>query len=241
MSARAGRRKINWPARDNLSAVSRIPGNNARGHPHSRPTAVTAFVDWQTQMHHTRVRTSLGDRAELTLQRTTRIINRVLKMESPGTRFSVDLRFYHGWHKGWEPTDNLRAIAGVRSAEVFADNASPDIVFSQGVRYGHTLLSALPERSHQRTAIHLPNTLRDQEGSSPTEKMVDTALAADLLAWAHSDPEEWALVLSDDDDIVPPVLTAESWMRPRGGRVLIVSAQRRRRDFLKLDGLLQEL
>lgn len=109
------------------------------------------------------------------------------------------------------------------------------------MRYGHTLLSALPERSHRRPAIHLPNTLRDQEGSSPTEKMVDTALAADLLAWARSDPEEWALVLSDDDDVVPPVLTAESWMRPHGGRVLIVSNQRKRRDFLKLDGLLREL
>ena len=207
-----------------------------------RATAVTAFVDWQTQMHHTRVHTPSADaRAALTLQRITRIINRVLRLEAPAAPFSVMLRLYHGWHKGWEPTDNLRAIAGVRAADVFADNASADIVFSQSVRYGHTLLSALPERSHSRTAIHLPNTLRDQEGSSPTEKMVDTALAADLLAWAHSDPDEWALVLSDDDDVVPPVLTAESWMRPHGGRVLIVSTQRRRRDFLKLDGLLQEL
>ena len=193
-------------------------------------------------MHHTSVHTSRADdQAALTLQRTTRIINRVLRLEAPDTRFSVVLRLYHGWHKGWEPTDNLRAIAGVRAADVFAENASPDIVFSQGVGYGHTLLSALPERSHRRTGFHLPNTLRDQEGSSPTEKMVDTALAADLLAWARSDPDGWALVLSDDDDVVPPVLTAESWMRPHGGRVLIVSAQRRRRDFLKLEGLLQEI
>lgn len=222
--------------------MSGIPASGARDHPHARLTAVTAFVDWQTQMHHTSVHTSSANaRAALTLQRTTRIIHRVLKTEAPDTRFSVVLRLYHGWHKGWEPTENLRAIASVRIAEVFSDSSSPDVMFSQGVRYGHTLLSALPERSHQRTGFHLPNTLRDQEGASPTEKMVDTALAADLLAWARSDPDEWALVLSDDDDVVPPVLTAESWMRPHGGRVLIVSTQRRRRDFLKLDGLLQEV
>ena len=222
--------------------VSGIPERSARDRSLARPTAVTAFVDWQTQMRHTRAPAASPDRrARLTLQRTSRNINRVLKHEAPGARFSVVLRLYHGWHKGWEQTENLRAIAGVPFTEVLPDNSRHGIAFSQDVRYGHTLLSALPERSHRHPAIHLPNTLRDQEGSSPTEKMVDTALAADLLAWARSDPEEWALVLSDDDDVVPPVLTAESWMRPHGGRVLIVSNQRKRRDFLKLDGLLREL
>ena len=176
-----------------------------------------------------------------TLRRTTRIINRVLTSEAPDLRFSVVLRLYHGWHKGWEETENLRAIARIPSADVLADYSTDNIVFSQEVQYGHTLLSALPERRRGRHAIHLPNTLREQEGSIPTEKMVDTALAADLLTWARSDPEEWALILSNDDDFVPPVFTAESWIKPHGGRVVIVSTQRKRRDFLSLDGLLQEL
>ena len=181
------------------------------------------------------------DRALLTLRRTTRTINRVLTSQAPDIRFSVVLRLYHGWHKGWEETENFRAVARIQSADVFSDYATTNIVFSQDVQYGHTLLSALPERRRGRHAIHLPNTLREQEGSKPTEKMVDTALAADLLAWARSDPGEWALILSDDDDVVPPVFTAESWIKPHGGRVVIVSTQRKRRDFLSLDGLLQEL
>lgn len=210
--------------------------------PYSRPTTVTAFIDWQTQMHHTPVPTSRPDaRAKSTLRRTARIINRALKSEAPGIRFSVALRLYHGWHKGWEETENLRAISSIRSADVLSDYSTTNIVFSRDLQYGHTLLSALPERRRGRQAIHLPNTLREQKGPWLTEKMVDTALAADLLAWARSDPKEWALILSDDDDVVPPVFTAESWIRPHGGRVMIVSTQRQRRDFLSLDGLLQEL
>ena len=50
---------------------------------------------------------------------------------------------------------------------------------------------------------------------------MDTALAADLLHWARSDPREWALILAEDDDLIPPVFTAESWIKPHGGRVFI--------------------
>lgn len=70
------------------------------------------------------------------------------------------------------------------------------------------------------------------------EKAVDTALAADLLHWARTSPTEWALVLSEDDDVVPPVLTAESWIRPHGGRILII----RERDsdaYYRLNSLLE--
>ena len=139
------------------------------------------------------------------------------------------MRLYHGWHKGWEPTENLRAITATASQVQFSTFAYSNIHFSHSRHYGHTLLAALPERSHERTAIHLPNTLRQQSrGSQPAEKMVDTSLAADLLHWARNDPGEWALVLAEDDDLVPPVFTAESWIKPYGGRVFIV--RRRPRD-----------
>ena len=71
--------------------------------------------------------------------------------------------------------------------------------------------------------------------------MVDTALAADLLERARSDPHEWTLVLSEDDDVVPPVFTAETWMKPYGGCVLIVRTRRSSRPFLKLDGIVKEI
>ena len=70
--------------------------------------------------------------------------------------------------------------------------------------------------------------------------MVDTALATDLLAWARLSPSEWAVVLAEDDDLVPPLFTAEAWIKPHGGRALLVR-RRPAGQYLKLDGLLREL
>ena len=70
--------------------------------------------------------------------------------------------------------------------------------------------------------------------------MVDTALAADLLHWARNDAGDWALILAEDDDFIPPVFTAESWIRPFGGRLFIVRKRLSGR-FVQLDGLLERL
>ena len=68
----------------------------------------------------------------------------------------------------------------------------------------------------------------------------DTALAADLLHWARNDAGDWALILAEDDDFIPPVFTAESWIRPFGGRLFIVRKRLSGR-FVQLDGLLERL
>ena len=155
-----------------------------------RPVSVTAFVDWNAQVHNARANElEPTERAKQTLQRTARSIGTALTRQAPATRFTVAMRLYHGWHKGWEPTENLRAITATASQVQFSTFAYSNIHFSHSRHYGHTLLAALPERSHERTAIHLPNTLRQQSrGSQPEEKMVDTSLAADLLHWARNDP-----------------------------------------------------
>lgn len=70
--------------------------------------------------------------------------------------------------------------------------------------------------------------------------MVDTALAADLLVWARSFPSEWALVLAEDDDVVPPLFTAEAWVKPHGGRALLVR-RRPAGQYLRLNGLLKAM
>lgn len=51
--------------------------------------------------------------------------------------------------------------------------------------------------------------------------MVDTALAADLLAWAR-------------------LFTAEAWVKPHGGRTLLVR-RRAASQYLRLDGLLKAM
>ena len=177
--------------------------------------------------------------ARRTLTQTARMVSRALAAEKQ--RFHVSLRLYHGWHKGWQPTDGLKAAADAVDTTDFARLFGDRIAFSPTVQYGHTLLTALPERQHAKPSIHLPNTLRDQPGASqPTEKMVDTALAADLLAWAHQSPSGWALVLAEDDDVVPPLFTAEAWLKPHGGRALLLR-KRPASQYLKLHGLLRQL
>ena len=209
----------------------------------SRPISVTAFVDWNSQIRNANV--SPGDphgNARRTLKKTSRIIGKALARLAPTCRFSVVFRLYHGWYKGWEPADNFRAMTTIVSEIDFSLLAQTrNVTFSPNVQYGHALLSALPERRHVRPPIHLPNTLRKKDRNSAwQEKMVDTALAADLLDWAREGQSGWALVLSEDDDVVPPVLAAEAWTRAHGGRTFIVRI-RRGGPFLKLRGLLLEM
>ena len=208
----------------------------------ARPIRVTAFVDWNAQMHNAgAIHADPRSRAKRTLEKTVRVIGRSLARRAPD-RFHVVLRLYHGWHKGWERTENFLAmISTVSETDFSVLTQVPNVVCSADVQYGHTLLSALPERTHFRPPIHLPNTLRRQARNTPlTEKMVDTALAADLLDWARRGSNEWALVLSEDDDVIPPLFTAEAWIRPHGGCAFLVRSSRTD-GFLKLDGLLMEM
>ena len=180
----------------------------------------------------------LLDAARRTLDRTARLVGRALNPEK--AKFRVSLRLYHGWHKGWQPTESFKAATRAVGDTDLA-GLSPDRVdFSPAVQFGHTLLAALLERQHPRSSIHLPNTLRDRMTGQPTEKMVDTALAADLLAWAHLSPSEWALVLAEDDDVVPPLFTAEALIKPHGGRALLLR-KRPAGQYLRLDGLLRQI
>ena len=215
------------------------------------PITVTAFVDWKAQIHNARATaiTEPRDKAGRTLQNVARIVEQVLTGRAPSVRFRVTFRFYHGWHKGFEATENRKVMIGLVAETDFASlPSSRNVRFLGEVRYSDELLTALPQRARTRPPIHLPDTWRQQEQDGPrVEKMVDTAMAADLLDRAHTAPHEWALILSEDDDMIPPVFTAEAWMEPHGGRVIIVRQRRRTAAprkhiggrFLKLDGLME--
>ena len=227
------------------------PGAQSRRSSAAAPITVTAFVDWKAQIHNARAADITEPRAQAgrTLKNVARIVDKVLTGSAPSARFRVAFRFYHGWHKGFEETENRKAMTGLVAETDFTNlSRSRNVRFLEEVRYGDELLTALPQRAHTRPPVHLPDTWRRQEQNGRREKMVDTALATDLLARAYNDPHEWALVLSEDDDMVPPVFTAEAWMKPRGGRVVIVRTQRKGKGaprkniggrFLKLDGLME--
>ncbi|WP_157374660.1 hypothetical protein [Burkholderia ubonensis] len=202
---------------------------------------VSAFIDWNSQLLLCGVNIKENPQvaARLTFEKTARKITTCLCKLAPGQQFQIGLRLYHGWHKGFEPSPNLKAIRQIISETDFAAlSTKPNVVFLPDVGFGDCLISALPMRIHEKLAIHLPNTLRrERNGTGFEEKMVDTALASDIIVTAYQEPENWILVLAEDDDLVPPLFVAEAVVKREGSRVLLLSNRARNKNFLKLDDI----
>lgn len=202
---------------------------------------VVAFIDWNSQLlAHSKGGVPV-DAARRVLEKVSGNVARSLAMEFPAARFMVDLRLYHGWHKGFEPTANRKAIVQVVSSADFS-SLSPrptNVIFSGDVRYGDCLLIALERRIHEKIGIHLPNTLRSQDRKGElVEKMVDTALASDLVAHAAQDRNSWLMVVAEDDDFIPPVFAAEALFAGSKSNVLLLR-KRTASPFFKLDDILK--
>jgi hypothetical protein len=204
---------------------------------------VGPFVDWNSQIRGApeEFTNQPVEKCRYALKRVGKIVTKQLCDLDESSVFRVQVRLYHGWTSGVTRTPNRRAF------EEVAEFSAPDEIFPStrvlalsDVEFGDRLIDALPVRQNRGLQIHLPNTYRRQRGDAePAEKMVDTALASDLLSWARSDPESIALVLSNDDDAVPPIFVAEAWMKPFGGSVYLLR-HRARGDsrYLSLEGLL---
>lgn len=180
-------------------------------------------------------------KCELSLRRIGKEVTRILHGISSSAIYRVRVRLYHGWTSGTTQTLNRRVFARIpQSLDPDAIFPSTRVLAQTDIEFGDRLIDALPDRESKGLRIHLPNTLRQQRrGMPPAEKMVDTALSADLLSWARMEPDSIALVFSSDDDLIPPVFVAEAWMRPFGGVVLVRrSAARGDSRYLELKGLL---
>lgn len=201
---------------------------------------VTAFVDWNAQIHLARVDRKADPLsvARVVFKKTAKRIANCLSLLEPNRRFSVSMRLYHGWHKGYEPTANRKAAQRVISETDFAAiSQRANVIFIPEVEFGDCLLAACPERSHSKLAIQLPNTLREQGKKTHEEKMVDTALAADVVFSAHQSSSDWILVAAEDDDLVPPLFIAEAMIKAKGARVLLLRS-RIMNNYLKLEDIL---
>lgn len=205
----------------------------------NRIVSVAAFIDWNAQLMLTG-RDCTADPegvAELALRQTTRRIARCLVDIDASKRFRVSMRLYHGWHRGYEPTANRKAAQVVVGRADFATlSQRPTVVFSPNVGLGDRLTSALDKRLHARLAIHLPNTLRKRH-SEREEKMVDTALAADVVSTAYREAGDWIVVVTEDDDLIPPVYVAEAALLGSGAKVILLR-KRAQVSMMALDDLL---
>ncbi|MNP69738.1 hypothetical protein D3C76_1658790 [compost metagenome] len=67
--------------------------------------------------------------------------------------------------------------------------------------------------------------------------MVDTALASDVVFSAFQDSDEWIIVVSEDDDCIPPLFVAESILKSRNSKALLLSSRKRASNTLNIDDL----
>lgn len=200
---------------------------------------VSAFIDWQSQLINSGgIGLAIKRRAaERSLSFITERIKEFLEPLDPRAYFSVEVKIYHGWHRGLTPTENYMALR-----DIFSDSLAPTRLgrasFDWRAPFGNILSNAFDHRLHPVLRVHLPNTLRADldEPDEIREKMTDTALACDVLSSARSSPTEIRLILGEDDDLVPPAFVAEKWGKQHGGKTYIL---RRREDFnfLRLDGI----
>ena len=124
----------------------------------------------------------------------------------------INSRIYHGWHSGKTKTKERAAwedaVPKLRPRSVGRVSYLPDIA------YGNDLLCG-----GKRSPLF--DTLRKREDTGQIEqKMVDTALTSDLLWYCRSEsrqakrgdlPPALAIIVGDDDDLVPGAIVSEAW------------------------------
>jgi len=200
---------------------------------------VTAFIDWNSQTYNAGVRRELvrnGRGIDSVVQYIVRTIDGVLSQHKEWDRFDVDVRLYYGWYSGLTKTKCRIGVEALSS-----DGGLPatrgKCSFNWNRPFGDKLLSALDRRLHNKIHLHLPDTLRDDGEGQSREKMVDTALVADLLSVTRGDSQGWKIVMAEDDDVIPGILVAEKWSSERGGRC-ILARKRAEMGHLRIDELL---
>ena len=199
-----------------------------------RPRPVHVLIDWNSELLSLRS-SAQGEDAEVArraLKQVCRDVGKLLHQEAGETALFLHLRAYHGWRRGFEPTPRRRGLEEAR--RFFSPNDPQDrglAAYSQRplqavrtLEFGDKLLGARDERlcgqGENNQDHHLPFTLQDNTTGPPREKMVDTALVADLIHLALESDESWLVVIGQDADLVPGILAADGLLHGTDRRVI---------------------
>lgn len=199
-----------------------------------RPRRIHVLIDWNSELHaqHAKTASESVDVARRVLKSVCRKVGKWLLQSAPDESFFIFLRAYHGWRRGFEPTPNRIALEAARVFDPGADeggglneySAHPRQVVVRELEFGDRLLGARDERlCGQRQDHHLPSTLQTDRAGIRGEKMVDTALVSDLLYLAAGDDDSWIVVVGQDADLIPGILTAEGLLQGTDRRVVYLA------------------
>jgi uncharacterized LabA/DUF88 family protein len=158
------------------------------------------FVDWHNAESNARV--FLSTHRERYFQnvifRIQDEVAKILKRRDSTVRYRAALRVYHGWHNEDRPTASRSKFEQLNQSESFGRTIGL-VSFAPEIKFGNELACDTPRNP-------LFNTSRAQG-----QKMVDTAMACDLLYMLRTGAAAVGIIVSDDDDFVPAVFTAEAW------------------------------
>ena len=174
---------------------------------------VIGFVDWHTAVIASGASGLKRDRmiAEMALQHIERVISECLAALSGRPPCRVRLRLYSGWWSGKTPTDYRRGVDELRERYAKTSRRFGNCVFdggNEGIQTGDRL-ACRSNRLARKEGVHLLNMVSYVNGSK-REKMVDTDLVSDLLILAWRKEADRYVVVSDDDDVLRGLFSAEA-------------------------------
>lgn len=163
-----------------------------------------ALVDWHNLTGYPNVVYGADPRREIpsAILRLQEQVARALNALEPGEKFRVITRIYHGWHREREEMPVRRDF------ELFANDRTmarrlTNIVFSAGFQFGNELLC-----DYGASPLH--STFRGGN-QDKGQKMIDTAIVCDCLHLLRFRLADAAIIVADDDDFIPAMLTAQTW------------------------------
>jgi uncharacterized LabA/DUF88 family protein len=170
------------------------------------------LVDWNNAVNiigKSEARVGLKRVIRDTISRIQLCSARVLSSIDGTSRFACSLRIYYGWHSLREPTDLRKKFDDLIADPQFTSSVSRTIgrvSFLPEIYYGDHIFS-------DEKYGTLYNTKRAQG-----QKMVDTAIACDTLTLLFTGYARKIVIISDDDDFIPSLVSAEAL----GFRVFLV-------------------
>lgn len=187
------------------------------------------YVDWDTARRLDNKRENSPEGIERAFEKLRRAISKRLTRIDSKAQFRVYWRIYHGWHTGKTKTLDRRLFeeyaTSARSTTIDRVSFSTDFIYS-----GDDLCGT------PRAPIY--DTLRQIRDSTDfSQKMVDTMLACDLLHLARTKSYAYHIVVANDDDALPAIMTAEAWQ----ARVLLLHSREQLNQFLNLKGIAHKM
>ncbi|MEI2429371.1 hypothetical protein RDV84_22205 [Lysobacter yananisis] len=162
-----------------------------------------ALVDWHNMQKHLDPEFNSDPRKRLrdVIFRLQQHVVGALEFER-AQKYRVTLRLYHGWHQNRDQTVARRDFDLMSNEEELARRIA-NVSFVKGFQFGNDPIC-------NDGSYPLFHTYRGG-GQDSGQKMIDTSIVCDALHLMRYGLAQVVLVLSDDDDFIPLLVTAKSW------------------------------